>query len=216
MKSNLFRAVSLMAVLSLAALACGLSIPGLSGSGSLYEDDFENSASGWGTTTDSDKSVEYVDGGLLFAVYIPKYLVYSTPNFEQYENVHVEVDAKNTSSDPKAAFGIICNQQATRNAYYFGYVTASGVYGIARSRIIEGPVDLTSGSSDLISANVESYRLGLDCGNGRITLYVNGQQVATVEDAEFTSGYVALFAWSDELPSSTSVAYDNFVVTTLP
>ena len=53
-------------------------------------------------------------------------------------------------------------------------------------------------SSDLITKNASSYRVGADCGNGNLTLYVDGQQIASVSDASYTSGGVAVFTWSGE------------------
>jgi hypothetical protein len=65
--------------------------------------------------------------------------------------------------------------------------------------------------------NADSYRLGADCGNGTLTLYVDGQQIASVNDSSYTSGKVAVFTWSaDEAGRTSNVSFDDFVMTTLP
>jgi hypothetical protein len=149
-------------------------------------------------------------------VFTTNYFVYSGPDFETYQNVHIEVTARNTSTDPLAGFGIMCNQQVTDVAYYYVYITPSGDYGIVKAAVAQDDENLVTGSSDLIPQNAASYRIGMDCGNGVVTLYVNGQKIDTVSDSSYDKGGVALFAWSDEVASGTNVAYDDFLMTELP
>ena len=58
-------------------------------------------------------------------------------------------------------------------------------------------------------------RLGLDCGNGSLKLYVNGQQIDSVSDASYPSGVVGLFAASDDQENGATVTFDDFVMTKL-
>ena len=52
-----------------------------------------------------------------------------------------------------------------------------------------------------------------DCIGDTLTLYVNGQQVSTVQDAAFTSGGdVGIFAGTYDTPGA-DIHFDNFVVT---
>ncbi|NJC94942.1 MAG: hypothetical protein C3F07_09850 [Anaerolineales bacterium] len=199
-----------VAALFLSSLACSA----LGGS-ALLEDDFSGSDSTWGTGTDSDSSVEYVNDALKFFVSRDYYFVWSTPNDEDYENIHVEVTAKNDSSDSTGAFGIICNMQITDTSYYFA-VTGAGEYAIGRYTLTDD-VLLTNGGqwgdSDLITSGASSYRIGADCANGTLTLYVDGQKIDSVNDTTYTSGNVGLFAWSGEEVNGTDVSFDDFVVT---
>jgi hypothetical protein len=48
-----------------------------------------------------------------------------------------------------------------------------------------------------------------------LTLYVDGQQIATASDSDNTSGRVALFLWSGEDISTVNVTFDDFVMTKL-
>lgn len=200
--------------LVLASLACSVL-----GNGALLEDDFSGSGSNWGVGTDADSSVEYLNDGLNMFVAKDYWFVWSTPNDEQYENVHVEVTAKNESADPTAAFGIICNMQITDTSYYFA-ITGAGEYGIGRYTLTDD-VLLTNdgqwGTSDAIQSGLSSYRIGADCASdGTLTLYVDGQQVDSVNDTTYSSGYVGLFTWSGEELNGTDVTFDDFVVTRLP
>ncbi|MBL0346156.1 hypothetical protein [Candidatus Villigracilis affinis] len=56
---------------------------------------------------------------------------------------------------------------------------------------------------------------GVDCGNGKLTLYVDGQQIASVDDTTYPSGGFALFALSGEQANGADVAFDDFIITQL-
>jgi hypothetical protein len=207
--SNVFLAAVMLIT---ASLACSLP-----GSGVLLEDDFAGSDTNWGTNTSADSSVEYSNEMLNIFVITDFYFVWSTPNDEDYENIHVEVTANNDSTDPTAAFGIICNLQITDTSYYFA-VTGAGEYAIGKYTLL-GDELLTNngewGESDAITSGADSYRIGADCGNGMLALYVDGQQIDSVSDDTYATGNVGLFAWSGEEVNGTNVSFDDFVVTNL-
>jgi hypothetical protein len=229
MKSNrnLFLAV---ACLALAALSCQ-AVSNLVGTGAtatnvpdgqipqtgdvLLQDDF--SSTGWGTGTDADSSVEYADGKLQMIVNTKNWFVWSTPNDQDYQNVHMEVTAINNDTDPTTAFGIMCNQQTVDDSFYYFAITPAGQYAIAEASLAASDVFLTNEDkweySDLIKKNADSYRIGADCANGTLTLYVDGQQVASVQDDSYKSGGVALFVWSGEEATSANVSFDDFMMT---
>jgi hypothetical protein len=174
-------------------------------------DDFSDPQ--WGTGTDPDSSVEYANQALQFIIFTKNYFVWSTPDDQDYENVHMEVTVINNNTDPATAFGLICRQQVTDTGYYFA-ITPAGQYAIAIMTLTQSDVFLTNNdewaSSTLIADSASSYRVGADCGDGRLTLYVDGQQVDSVSDSTYTSGGVAVFGWSGEEATSTDVSFDDF------
>ena len=193
----------------------------VSGSDVLYEDDFREGRSNWGTGTDADSAVEYVDDALNIQLFTPNYVVWTYPNEEDYENVHMEVTVINNGSDEDAAFGFFCYKQypIDDSRYYFA-VSPSGEYAIAKAALAQDDEILTNNNtweiSDLITPNADSYRLGADCGNGTLTLYVDGQEIDSVSDSTYTSGSFALFAWSGEEVNTVNFSFDDFVMTELP
>ena len=203
--------------LALAALACN-AVSGRSDSNVLLSDDFSSAT--WGTRTDADSSVEYANGALQMIVYTQNYFVWSPPNDQDYQNIHSEVTVINNGTDATTAFGIMCNQQATNGNFYYLAMTPAGEYAIAKAAEGQTDIFLTNddqwASSDLIPQNAASYRVGADCSNGTLTLYVDGQQIASVSDASYTSGGVALFTWSGEEANSADVSFDDFLMTKLP
>ena len=225
-KAKILLAIGFLAV---AALACSI----VSGGGGdtppegptstsspsvLLSDDF--SSARWGTATDDKSSVEYADGVLQMILFTQNYFVWSTSNNQDYENVHIEVTAINNDSDSTTAFGIMCHQQDSTSNFYYLAITPAGEYAIAKAAEGQSDLFLTNDDqwafSDLIPQDAESYRVGADCGNGTLTLYVDGQQIASVSDTSYTSGGVALFVYSGEDVNSADVSFDDFLMTSLP
>jgi hypothetical protein len=213
-----FVVISAILMLVVSTLACGLpSISSLlDANGPVFQDNFDGVKQTWGTGTDADSSVEYLDGGLRFTVHTPKFFVWDGPNHTSYDKVHIEVTAKNNSADADAAFGIICNQVISDNSYYFA-VKANGQYAIAKTAVARDDLFLTNddqwADSDQITKNAASYLIGADCGNGTLILYVDGKQIASVQDSSYEKGKVALFALSSTEEDGADVTFDNFIIT---
>jgi hypothetical protein len=210
---NQGRVLFVFMILAAASLACNLALPG---TGPLFQDDFSTSGQ-WGTSTDTNSSIEYSDGGLRMQIFTNLYFIWSTPSADRYEDIHVEVTVKNNNTHPTTAFGILCNQQPVTDLFYYVAITPAGEYAIAETSLTQPDVFLTNddqwAQSDLIAVNAPSYRLGADCRNGTVTMYVDGQQVASVNDDSFTAGTVGLLTMSGEEVSTGDVTFDDFVVT---
>ena len=188
----------------------------------LYEDDFSaGGRTSWGTGTDAESSVEYANDGLNMQLYKENYIVWSSPNDQQYESVHMEVTVLNNGTDSSTAFGFMCNQQypITDSRYYLA-ITPGGEYAIGKAALAIDDVILSNngewGKSDLIAKDAASYRIGADCGNGKLALYVDGQQIASASDTTYTNGGITLFIWSGDKVDSVNVTFDDFVMTQLP
>lgn len=206
------------AFLTLTGIACQSVISGRAGE-LPFSDDF--SSQQWGTGTDDNKSVQYANGVLQMIVFTNNHFVWSPPpgNLD-YQNINMEVTVINNGTDSTTAFGIICNRQPTNGNFYFFAVTPAGQYAIAKAAEGRSDIFLTNNdqwaSSDQIAKEAASYRVGADCGNDTLTLYVDGQQIDSVSDSSYTSGGVALFTWSGEEANSADVSFDDFLMTQLP
>ncbi len=203
-------------VLMAAALACS-GVPGLGGGdGSLYKDDFSGSGSGWSTFTSDNGSVEYGNGDYVMKVFTDAWFVWGNPDETALSNVHIEVTVNNTGGTADTSFGIMCNYASDTQHYYMG-IDSQGFYAIAK---VDGSDDvfLTNnddwGQSEAIAKNAPSYRLGADCANGTLTLYVDGQQIDSASDSSFTAGDVGLFAWTED-EINAEIHFDDLVVTSL-
>lgn len=183
-------------------------------SAEIFSDNFSSTSTGWGTGTDAESSVEYVDGGLQFKVFSDLFVTWSGPDQEKYSDVHIDVTVKNNSTDELALFGIICHEQDSQAFYYLG-VGGDGYYAIAKSEVDKDNEFYADGNSSAIPTDNQPFTLSADCGTGNLALYVNGQQIASAQDSTFTSGYIGLFAWSNEEANATDVTFDDFVLSEL-
>lgn len=200
-----------LAALVVAALACAL--PG--SDGSLFKDDFSRESGDWGTGDDGTGSVTYEDGHLVFRIHEEDQFYWTTAE-EDLENIHLEVTVRDTGEAEDAGFGVLCNHVDDQNFYYLG-IGSDQLYVIAK--IEDDEFEVISGEeqwsfSDDLALNADSYRIGADCGNGTLTLYVDGVEIASVEDSTFTSGNIGLFTVTAQDPD-TEVRFDDIVVTKL-
>ena len=184
----------------------------------LLEDDFSGD-SNWGTLTDADSSVEYQNNTLHMQVFRENFVIWSTPNDEDYRSVHLEVTVHTNDTDPTTAFGFICAQQPKDWSFYYLAATPGGEYAIIKATDGESDTFLTGdgkwADSDLITHNASSYRVSGECGNGRLTLYVDGKQIASVTDSTYGTGRVGVFTWSGDKAPSANVNFDDFLLSSL-
>ena len=181
----------------------------------IFQDDFTNSASGWGIGSDIDRSVAYMQGTLEFKVFAAGDFVFSTPSDTDYTDVHMEVSIAPNDSNSDTAFGILCDQQIDDNSFYYGAITSLGKYTIAKAVAKKPDYFLTSNNSWIISTAIPthqvSYVLGMDCGtDGKLTLFVNGRRIDSIADSTYTQGYVGLFVWSSPHVNAAAVNFSNF------
>jgi serine/threonine protein kinase len=185
----------------------------------LLEDDFSQNDTVWGTLTDADNSVEYDGETLRIQIFVENWFVWSTPNDEVYRDIHIEVTVANNDGESTTAFGIMCHQQEESGSYYYLAMTPGGQYAIAIAKEGETDIFFTNdeqwGDSSLIAQNKDTYRVGADCGNGILSLYVDGQVIDSVSDSAYTSGFVGLFVWSGDNVNSADATFDDFIVTSL-
>jgi len=186
----------------------------------LLQDDFSDSSI-WETWADSDSSAEYVNGALNMNLFTKDLINWTAPNNgNSYQNIHMEATAMTNDSDPTSGFALMCNLQSDGHNYYYLIIKSTGEYAIARA--VAGPNDvfLTNNdhwaTSDLITRNASSYRLGADCGSdGTLTLYVDGQKIDSVSDSTYGAGRVGLLISSDSDATKTDITFDDFMMTTL-
>jgi hypothetical protein len=184
----------------------------------LLEDDFSDDSI-WGLLEGENSTIEYTDETLQVQIFRENWIVWTTPNEEVYENVHMEVTAYNNDDEMATAFGIVCYQQEDGSSYYYAVMTPAGEYAIAIAAEGETDVFITNNDqwaeSELIE-NKSSYRIGMDCGHGVLSLYVDGQLIDSVSDDTYTDGTSGLIVWSGEDVSAADVSFDDFLMTTLP
>ena len=112
--------------------------------------------------------------------------------------------------------GLICRYSGS--SFYFFMITHDGFYGIglfSGDEASGGQMNLIGQtelqSSPKINRGTAVNHLRADCVGSTLTFYVNGMQIAQVQDTRLTRGDVGLLGGSFDEPG-VDVIFDNFVV----
>lgn len=185
-----------------------LLLAGCRGLSETFSDDFSNPDSGWRAATRETYVRGYLQGSYVFQIDVPRWFVWATSG-RRYRDVALEVSTRSEGSLDNH-FGLICRYQ-DGDFYYFA-VSADGYYGIFRRDATTEDLLLLSGRAMLRTPTLRAEsdnRLRAVCEGNQLTLYVNGEQVAQVEDDVLRIGDVGLAAGTLE-GSRSSIWFDDF------
>jgi hypothetical protein len=195
--------------LVLFVLGCLILSGCLSASGS-FVDDFSDPGSGWGAASHETYVRGYQQGRYLIQIDVPRWFVWATAG-RAYEQVEIETITQ-SSGENDNHYGVLCRSRKGQS-YYFA-ISADGYYGIFLQQDEEMLVPL-HGSAMLRSPAVRTdgspNRLLATCEGSMLTLYVNGEQIAQVEDDTLKRGDVGLAAGTAQR-GGTTVWFDDYTV----
>ena len=183
----------------------------------ILQDDFSNPNSGWAQGQNANGSVTYANGGYRFYVSQPhKALVASHPKLANLTDTRVEVDATKASGPDDNFFGVACRLKDNGN-FYAAEISSDGtVAGLGDFVLLKTkngqPTILAVGGASEIHTGKATNRIRFDCVGNTLTLYVNDQQIVSVQDSDLASGEVALMAESGDTPG-VEILFDNFAAT---
>jgi hypothetical protein len=214
MKRKLLLSLPLI-VLLLAGLACaaGSSNTDPSDPNILFTDDFSSSSSGWDNVRDTTGMTDYDQDGYRIQVLESNTDYWANPGLSGLGDVSVSVEVKKLAGPEDNDFAVLCRYVDTENFYAF-LASSDGFYGI--TKVVGGNQELL-GQDQLLPTDAIQQGEGVmntlrgDCVGSTLTLYINGAQVASVEDTTFTTGDVGLMAGTFDT-SGTDILFDNFVV----
>jgi hypothetical protein len=207
-------------VLVLSTLACALGNSEPADPNLLFKDDFSSTSSGWDVVDGDTGSTSYQNEQYRIYVTQTQYDVWANPGLTTLPaDVRVEVDASKASGPDVNDFGVICRytevgdqSNPSYNFYYF-MISSDGYAAIGKVK--DSQQDFIT---DLFSEPVPAIKLGEtnrirgDCVGNTLTMYVNGEQILSIEDSDLTGGDVGLLAGTfDE--AGTEILFDNFLVT---
>lgn len=181
--------------------------------GVYFQDDFSNNITGWPMVRTDEGITDYENAIYRIFVNEENQDFFATPGLSLQSNVRVDVDATKVGGSDDNDFGVICRYQDNNNLYQFvissdGYVgimkwVDGSLHNIGADTLIEHPAVNMGNAHNHISA---------ECNGDTLTLYVNGQQVSSVQDTSFLNGGdVGVFAGTYDDPG-TDIHFDNFVV----
>ena len=175
----------------------------------LLRQDFTNNDPAWPTSEDNQAQRGLAEGRYYLIARQPQSLI-SQVIPGRYDNVVIEVEAGQTDGPSGGAYGLIVRQRDSSNFYYVG-LTSQGSYSFAR--LVSGQwqqiIPWTPSAAILKLGYLN--RLRVEAQGKQFKVIVNGQVLATVEDATFDSGSAALFAASFD-QGQVRVDFDNLTV----
>jgi hypothetical protein len=183
------------------------------GTSVLFQDDFSDPASKWNRVRDANGNItDYENGGYRILNNQPISHVWANPGLS-FKNVHIEVDATKIGGPDDNLFGIICRYKDGSNFYILA-ISSDGYFGIVK--VQNGMLDLLGAqemqpSEAILQGNATNH-LRADCVGNTLTLYVNGQELAAVQDGNFTSGDVGLEVTTRQI-QGVDILFDNYSVT---
>ena len=177
---------------------------------SMFVDDFSNPNSGWSRVQNDYKITNYENGGFRIWVNKEKLDVWATPGRNFNGNVGIEVDATKSGGPDDNDFGVICRYKDSDNFYQF-LISSDGYAGIARVK--NGDQSFLSSDkmepAAAIHQGAATNHIRVTCIGSALSLSVNGKQIASANDASFTSGDVGLIAGTYN-NIGVDILFDNF------
>ncbi|MBV6392747.1 MAG: hypothetical protein KPEEDBHJ_01972 [Anaerolineales bacterium] len=176
----------------------------------LFQDDFAQPTTGWDRLLVTEGVMDYYSGGYRMLVNSLQTNFWATPR-RNFTDARVEVDTGKLAGPDENRIGVLCRY--SDGDYYFFIVTSDGYYGMGLFK--DGQAALLGQSEMLPSASINKglaiNHLRADCAGDTLAFFVNGSQIAQVQDAALTSGDVGIIAGSFGAPG-VDVIFDNFVV----
>ena len=173
-----------------------------------FADDFRRDAGRWALIETDGGVTTRTDQALRIEVSEPDTLVWSSNDGARPADFLIEADATLVEGEPAGEMGIIFRQQDSANFYLFA-VNGYGAFALLQQEAGEWRdlVPWTQLETTLIVPGVTA-RLGVLAEGDALTLLVDGEIVAQVEDDSFGRGRLALAAGTfDSAPAVAS--FDN-------
>lgn len=175
-----------------------------------FTDDFSDPASGWGAASHETYVRGYQQGRYLIQIDVPRWFVWATAG-RRYEDVDISTVVRTLESLDNH-FGVLCRY--TDGGFYYFAISADGYYAIFL-RTEEGELLPLTGRAMLHSPAIRTdgseNRLRAICKGTQLTLFVNGTQVAQVEDNTLQRGDVGL-AGGTVSQGGTIIWFDDYTV----
>lgn len=212
--NRLFSFLSFLIVLSLACAVTPLSSASpdqsLPPGSVLFQDDFSLPNSGFDHFMTAEGIMDYDKGGYRILVNALQTNFWATPR-KNFPDVRMEVDTGKLGGPDENRIGLLCRY--SDNNYYFFLITSDGYYGVgiyySGKAILLGQNEMWRNEN--IKKGLAVNHLRADCAGNMLAFYVNGFQVASVQNDTLKSGDVGLVVGTFAQPGA-DVVFDNFVV----
>lgn len=211
-----FKKLFLAVLISFAAIACGLEniLPGGGNdsleNGVIFFDDFSDPESGWERSIQGGIK-DYYNGVYQIKVDSPNYYSWSVAH-QSIGDSRISVKLAFLGEADVAEMGIICRYVDSGNFYYFS-VRSDGYYGLFKRQENNEYFLVMDGyqPSPVINQGIASNLVEAECVGDRLSLFVNGQHLISVNDSSFPLGDVGLIVGAYDQPN-VNVYFEYFKV----
>lgn len=175
----------------------------MSGSGTLVLLDSLQAPGVWSEQSDTGfgGNCQFTSGSYHISQTQPARFYECTDNHATFDNFALEVQMTIVQGD----CGGVTIRATGAKMYYFR-VCSDNTYGIWKYVDTNGG-DAISLASGNLSLNGGANTLGIQANGASVTLYLNQQNIDSINDGSYTSGYLSLTA--GDITNSTEVAYSN-------
>lgn len=176
----------------------------------VFEDRFTSQT--WAVQTGEDFGFGYLDEGYTIYVNLVNAAIWSLRGSGTLSDVRVETDARRYDGPVDGYYGVVCRHSDEDN-YYAMMISDAGTYGIARME--DGSLEFIYESTDEfdIIQPGEINRITGECVGSRISLFVNGTEMVSLEDDTHQSGSNGLVAKTRLAPNFQAL-YTYFAIST--
>jgi serine/threonine protein kinase len=186
----------------------------------IYQDDFKDPSSGWGTFSNDTSEAKYEDNQYRISIKKaqgPRIAFVAYPPIGQLEDAIIQVAARVTSISKDTSYGLIFGKQATTVAdnYYFFHISSDTVQ-YRFDKIVDGTWNtlIDWNDSPSIKRATLTNIIKIQCKGDKILLFVNDQEVASITDDTFRRGYVGLgLAVRAQNSSQVDSSFDDLIIT---
>lgn len=183
----------------------------LASGSALFQDDFSNPQSGWGTLNTEGGVAAYQDGAFQMYVKPANAQLWAHPGLA-LDDVRVETRLRAAAEPFSNRMGILCRYLDDANFYFF-LISADGYAAIGK--MAAGQATLLTGGEMTRQAAIltggQENRLRADCVSDFLIFYINDTLALSAQDADFARGDVGLLAGTFETPGA-AVLFDDFTV----
>jgi len=176
----------------------------------LFQDDFSDPDSGWLLDANEDREFAYEDGEYSILAKMPdSWWWAAAPTDEPLSDFTVEVDLQQLSGLEEHNYGIVFRAQGD-DFYRFG-ISWAGEYVLFKVQNDRWIRLLDWTKSEAIRPGSGSNHLKVTTKGSQISLYANGELLASINDASFAQGAIGLYV-EKQGTMDTQVRFDNIKV----
>ncbi len=178
----------------------------------LFEDDFSDPQSGWSQYDTEEYLMHYNEGAYQIHLKTNEIFILARPGLN-FTDVVIDVHTSKLDGPNDDTQGVICRHQDKDN-FYLLEISSDGYFEIMKMKNNTWYTlfDWTEAPLGVINQGNVTNKFRVSCIGNTLTLYINDEMLAQVEDSDFASGDVGFGVSTYEF-SGTDILFDDFIVT---